>query len=644
VSDLTRVRVSIVGVVVVALFAALLARLWFLDVGPERSVGAGVQSPVYARRVIQTESPRGRILDRNGVPLVVDRVAWAMTLDRSLAPREHARVLAQLSRILHVPAATLQARYDDPRQPVLKPAVIAVDVTQGERLQILERAEDFRGVYVEQLTVRSYPQGTLAAQLLGYVGDVPADQLAKLKMRGYDVNDTIGRAGIEAAYERDLRGRPMRETVQVDPTGKQVGPPLRVEPGAIGDDLYLSLNVNVQRIAEDSLLQGIAQARTLRTKVNNQYVNLTAPAGSVVVLNVRDGSVLAMASYPWYDPTTWVGGISPANFAALNDPAQHTPLLERATQGQYAPGSSFKLVTSLAMLWSGVRTVNTYYADTGQTQIGNTVFHNDSGEVLGGITLPSAIARSSNAYFASAGGDMWNRWRAGDPNAGLALQNVAHDFGFGAPTGIEIDEAKGFIGDPKWKQATANAIWPTEEQKRENGGWYPGDEANLAIGQGVLTVTPLQLADAYATFANGGTLWQPHLGMAVKNPATNALVRGIAPHAVRTIPIDPVTRQAMLAGFEGVVTYGTAAGAFQGFPFAQVLVAGKTGTAQVPSQGPTSLFAGFFPADNPQYVIVSVVEGAGYGAQTSAPIVRHIIEQMSGLQAAPVHVNAGGND
>jgi penicillin-binding protein 2 len=636
--------VSIIGVIVVALFTALLARLWFLDVGPDRGAGAGVQSPVYAQRVIQTASPRGRILDRNGVPLVVDRVAWAITIDRSLAPAVHARVLAQLAKVLHVPVATLEARYEDPRQSVLKPPVVAVDVAQDARLQVLEHAEDYPGVNVEQLTVRSYPQGTLAAQLLGYVGEVPADKLAKLRTEGYDVNDTIGRAGIEAAYERDLRGRPTRETVQVDATGKQVGPPLRVDPGAIGNDVYLSLDVNVQRIAEDSLLQGIEQARTLRTKVNGQYANLTAPAGSVVVLNARDGSVVAMASYPTYDPTMWVGGITPANFAALSNPAQHTPLLERATQGQYAPGSSFKLVTSLATLWSGVRSVNTYYDDTGQTQIGNAVFHNDSGEVLGAITLPSAIARSSNAYFASAGGQMWNLWRNGDRNAGLALQNVAHDLGFGAPTGIEIDEAKGFIGDPKWKQATANAIWPTEEQKLENGAWYPGDEANLAIGQGVLTVTPLQLADAYATFANGGTLWRPRLGMAVRNPATNALVRTVAPHATRTLPIDPATRAAMLAGFEGVTTYGTAAGAFQGFPFAQIPVAGKTGTAQVPNQEPTSLFAGFFPADNPQYVVVSVVEGGGYGAQTSAPIVRHIIEQMNGLQAAPVQVNAGGND
>ena len=301
-SDNSRVRVSIVGVVVVALFCTLLARLWFLQAGPENSLK--VQAIVDSTRLIQTESPRGEILDRNGRVLVKDRASWAVTLDRDLTPATATRVLGQLAEQLKIPLKDLRSQYESQRQSLLEPAVVALDVGQADRLAIMQDPQDYPGVNVKQLTVRQYPQGDLAAQLLGYVGEVPANELASLKKKGYEIGDEIGRAGAEAAFESVLRGRPRRETIEVDPRGQQVGAPVDVVNGAVGANVYLTIDSKVQRAAEDSLKQGIESARTLQNVNVKQfrYETLKAPAGAAVVLDTSDGSVAAMASFPTYPP------------------------------------------------------------------------------------------------------------------------------------------------------------------------------------------------------------------------------------------------------------------------------------------------------------------------------------------------------
>jgi penicillin-binding protein 2 len=654
-SDNSRVRVSIVGVVIVALFSALLVRLWFLQMGPEQDLR--VQAVVRSTRVVQTEMPRGRILDRFGKVLAQDRVAWAVTVDRDLGTRTRTRVIGQLAELLGTPytAVALQSQYDSPRQSPLKPAIVALDVDQDRRLAILEHREDFPGVRVQRLTVREYPyvrwdlRHDLAAQVLGYTGEIPEEQLEKLRSKGYQEGSSIGRAGIEASYEDELRGKPRRETVEIDPTGKQVGPALSVEEGTVGNDVQLTIDANIQEVAERSLQEAITQARELQNHdIRDHFETLKAPAGSVVVLDVRDGSVLAMASNPGYDPTQFVGGISEANFQWLNDGVNNYPLVNRATQGQYAPGSTFKLVTSVAMTRFGVRSAFQWINDSGSVTIGadKRVFRNAGGHGNGSVNLQRALTVSSDVYYYTAGNDFWNRWNNGDVQGGLGIQQVAREFGFGEPSGIELDESKGRIPDPEWKRKFADAIYETEAEKADYGSWHPGDNVNLSVGQGDLLVTPLQLANAYATFANGGTLWTPHLGLNVKDPATGKVVRNIAPKARRTVPIDPAVRDLMRQGFVGAVTdrNGTATASFRGFPFEQVELAGKTGTAQVAGKGDTSLFASFFPASNPQYVVVAVVEEAGFGAQTAAPIVRSVIEAMHLLPTTPVTIVDQGSD
>jgi penicillin-binding protein 2 len=648
-TDSSRVRVSIVGVVVVALFSTLLVRLWFLQSGAESSLK--VQADIASTRVIQSESPRGEILDRNGAVLVKDRPSWAVTVDRTLDPHTVKRVLGQLAEQLGVDAKTLESQYTSQRQSPLKAAVVALDVSQENRLAILQDPQDYPGVHVMRLTVRSYPQGELAAQLLGYVGEVPEADMARLAKRGYEPGDSIGQAGVEAVFESVLRGRPLRETVLVNPQGRQVGSPVDVQPGTVGDNVWLTIDAKFQKAAEDSLLQGILAVRKLQNKdpqvTAHGFHTFNAPAGAAVVLDARDGSVVADASYPTYPPDWWVGGISQNNYNTLTSPYGGYPLLNRATQGVYAPGSTFKLITSLAMTQNGIRSVGDYYTDNGHVRLDGTDFKNAGGEVFGPVNLEQALTVSSDSYFYTVGDEFWHIWKGGDPNRGLGIQEKARELGFGTPTGIEIDENSGRVPDPQWKADFARQYYKNARDREANSIWYPYDDIFPAVGQGDLVTTPLQLANAYAAFANNGTLWQPHVSDKV-TAAGGQVVERYQPKAIRHISFDPATRAAMLAGFQGALANpkGTASAAFQGFPFAQVPIAGKTGTAQVAGKDDTSLFVGMFGGtpENPRYIVAVVVEQAGFGAQTAAPIARRIIERMSNLPTPSVVVTEQGHD
>jgi penicillin-binding protein 2 len=648
-TDSSRVRVSIVGVVVVALFSTLLVRLWFLQSGAESSLK--VQADIASTRVIQTESPRGEILDRNGVVLVQDRPSWALTVDRMLDERTLTRVLGQLGEQLGIDSKTLLSHYQSPRQSPLKPAIVALDVSQENRLAILQDPQDYPGVHVSRLTVRSYPEGDLAAQLLGYVGEIPEGDMARLEKRGYEPGDSIGQAGVEAVFESALRGRPRRETVLVNPQGRQVGSPVDVQRGTVGDNLYLTIDSKVQKVAEESLAQGIAAVRTIQNKdlASKGFFTFKAPAGSAVVLDASTGEVVADASFPTYSLNDWVGGISQDDYDKLTSPDGGYPLLNRATQGQYAPGSTFKLVTSLAMTQNGVRGVGDYWTDNGTVPLDGSNFSNAGNppEVFGPVNLEQALTVSSDTYFYSVGDDFWHIWKNGETERGLGIQAKARELGFGSPTGVELDESSGRVPDPEWKADFARKYYKDKKDQESNAIWYPFDDIFPAVGQGDLTVTPLQLANSYAAFANDSTLWQPRIAARITE-SDGKPVRSFESKAIRHLTFDPATRAAMMAGFKGAIANdkGTAHEAFLGFPLDQVPVAGKTGTAQVADKGDTSLFVGMFggPPDQPKYIVAVVVEEAGFGAQTAAPIARRIIEQMNHLPTPPVVVTEQGHD
>jgi penicillin-binding protein 2 len=656
-----RVRVAIVGIVVMALFSALLGRLWFLQVASsEASVAVIAQNTL--RSVLQ-ESPRGLILDAEGHVLVEDRVAWAVEIDRrvvggnglkltSSETKERATIVARLSAVLGISVNAINRRIDDPRQSQFAPAVVAVgtEVPDRVRLEILERQEDYPHVSVDMLPYRYYPDASLAAHVLGYVGQVSGPAEAQ-KHPGYGDTDTIGRAGVEAAYDSYLHGTSQQEEVAVDPSGRIVGSPVVKKAGQPGDSVQLTINARVQKIAEQSLAQGIKLARTeknseLKTLRPNETYK--APGGSVVVLDANTGAVVAMASYPTYAPSEFVGGITESEYENLTAPPAR--LLNRATQGLYAVGSSFKLISSIAAVRFNYRGEYTTIQDNGSISVQGQVFKNANHQSHGTVDLRKALTVSSDVYFYTLGDAMWSTWRAGDPSRGYAIQEVARQFGFGQKTGIPIAESIGRVPDAKWKQAFAKQLYSSPQLQAENGSWNPGDNMELAVGQGDLLATPLQLADAYAAFANGGTLYQPQLASRILDPVTHKVVKVINPKVTRRIGIDPQLRSALMDGFIGAVsnTAGTAYDAFKGFPLAQYPVAGKTGTAEVVMNkagdlSDTSVFVGMVPANQPKYVVVSLVEQAGFGAAISAPIVRRVIESLLGLPTPSITAATGSD-
>src|SRR5437773_5597267 len=422
-----RLRLGVVGIVVVSLFAALLARLWYLQVlaGPTYRV----QADVNRVRTIYTEAPRGRILDRQGRVVVDNKVSDAVVVSREELGKHRDEVLPKLSTLVGIPIADLEKRVDDKRYSPFKPVPVAEDVPKTTIIYIREHQAEFPGVGGVQLTERFYPDGPLAAHLLGWVGEINGGELAGLKKKGYREGDNIGKSGIEKVYEDDLRGKPQVERLEVDSKGRVLRS-LGTEPGVQGHDVQLTMDTDIQKLAEDSLGQGLQAARSTYDRSSAKH--FIAPAGAVVVLDPKDGSVLALASNPTYDPSIFVNGIKPEVFAQLQDPGSYFPLNDRAIQGQYAPGSTFKLATALAALKRGIINPTFTLDDGGRIKIGNRIFKNAGGEANGRVNIVRALTVSSDVFFYNLGNQFWNqRSQFGD-----AIQDSAHDLGLGKRTGV----------------------------------------------------------------------------------------------------------------------------------------------------------------------------------------------------------------
>jgi penicillin-binding protein 2 len=385
-----------------------------------------------------------------------------------------------------------------------------------------------------------------------------------------------------------------------------------------------------------------------------------AGGGSVVALDPNDGSVVAMASNPTYDPRQFAAGMTAQEFELLNQPDSNFPLVNRAVQGVYAPGSTFKPFTAIAGLQTGQLDPMAGFNDQGCLNIGNEVRCNAKRTAHGIVNLPAALTVSSDTYFYDVGRDMWQHYNLWDKakgngggaeeemNKGYAIQNTAKAYGFNRPTGVGLrDEAGGRVPDQLWKERF-NQNEPDPQLKRERSLWLPGDNVNIAVGQGDLLVTPLQLATGYAAIANGGTLFTPRLASAVLEPGTGLdqpqpVLRDLPTQPTRSTGLAPEHRQVVMEGLVGATTTrgGTARAAFQGL--GGPTVAGKTGTAQSEGKQDTSLFVGISPADQPQYVVMAVIEEGGFGAAVAAPVVARIIEGMNGAAGgAPVDVQPAG--
>lgn len=627
--DSLRFRMTALGVVVACLFGALFVRLWYLQVLETSQFKVAAQQ--NGVQLVYTPAHRGRILDRNGKVIVDNQIVNVLAVNRVLI-KKHPEGVTELAALLGQPVESIKLKIADPRYTNLAPVPVA-EPTPDQLTYVAEHPDSFPGVSVIQQVVRTYPYGSLAAHLLGYDGQITAVQLAARKGQGYRNGDEVGQAGVESAYESQLRGTAGVTKYEVDSNGKVIGI-LDSQPPVQGHDLRLSIDLNFQNLAEDSLYQGLMAARaTVDRNRGSQLAgkNYPAPAGAAIVLDPQNGQVLALASQPTYDPAEFTGGLTQAQYDHLTSQASHDPEEDRATQGLYTPGSTFKLVTATAALNSGLVTPGTPYVDRGYIKVGGQRFNNDGGFAYGTINLQTAITVSDDSYFYTLGADFWQGGKS------LAIQDTAHAYGFGAITGIPIGgESRGLVPDP----TTRRKEYQQYPNLYATGTWFTGDNVNLAIGQGELTVTPLQLANAYATFANGGTLYQPQVAIDTEGQNGQKLMT-IGARPVGQVPLSAGDRAAMLAGFTGVVGdgNGTAHGAFAGWPFNGLQVAGKTGTAQVQGKEPTSVFLCWAPADHPQYLVAVVEEQAGYGASAAAPVARRILAGLYGLPTPnPVYI------
>lgn len=716
--DSSRLRLRILGVVAVSLFVALFGRLWFLQALESEQFEVRAESNIT--RSIRTQAPRGQILDRNGRVLVENRLSTVVTINRD----EHRQALialgfetgdertefreqmfadlaAELSQSGQLTkVADLQDAFDDGSFSDFEDIPIARDVDDELLIFIGERPDRFPGVQVDQDIVRSYPFGSSAAHVLGYVGSItqgelnekadlyliddpesddPLIQIQDPNGKQYRNNDEIGKQGIEAFFEDDLRGVPGTREILVDNVGNLVDVIEGSERAPIqGSDVQLTIDIDLQVLLENELTRALDRARGI--EVTQDEEPFRAPAGAAVIMDPRDGSILAMASFPTFNPGDFIDGISQQQFDELNDPEAHQPLLNRTISEIYPAASTFKPFTAIAAEehnvfgWRFVDDWNVPISDPGywDLQSCNIDF---TGDVAGaiesgcrkrnagsasmeGVDLQHSLAFSSDTYYYRIGEAFWVAPDDEiDPNG---IQQTARNFGYGVPLGVQLpEEAGGSI--PTSEQFLQRHLDNPEAFPR--GNWTAGDNTNIAIGQGEVAVTPLQLANSYAALANGGTVFSPNVVQRiVPNEEGGGDPVEFGPRVLAESPIPAAIEDQILDGLIGAVALpkanleqpsGTAFNAFND-PFENDLdgaildlinwpVAGKTGTAEVLGRADNSMFVGFGPSGStrfgtsvqtPEYVVAVVLEEAGFGSQIAAPMVARIFDQIANDEVA----------
>jgi penicillin-binding protein 2 len=627
---------SVLGIVVFALFAALFARLYYLQIMATDQYQVAAQANRI--RVVPVEAPRGRILDRNGVVLVDNRISVRVTIDRTvvneLEDDERLRVLTAVADGLAragTPKTVEQLEEDlaNQRYSPYVPVPVASNVPEDLKIWIDEHGSELPGVAAERVAVRHYPYGQLAAHVLGYTGQIIDEEFEEKtgSAKPYTLNDEIGKYGVEKIYEDDLRGTPGSRSIEVDAENK----PIRVveqEDPIPGDDIVLNLDINVQAQAEQALQSGLAIAQT--RPCTGCTTEPKAEVGSTVILDPNNGGVLAMASFPSFNPADFVDGISDAEWDLLTAEENNAPLNNWAIQGQYAPGSTFKPFSAVSALQAGLITPDSTVYDDGVYEVpdcsgDSCSFSNDQEKQYGMVDLRRSLTVSSDFFYYGLGARFWiEQDRLGGPER---YADLLKQWGFDSDTGIDLSsEQAGRIPSPSWLAEYCESVGCVEGAD----SWRTGNNVNMAIGQGDVLVTPLQIASGYATIANGGTVWQPHVVKAVLDGVTKEIKRSVDPEPIGKIEITPEWRQALYDGLTGVTTQsgGTAVGAFSGFPTDTFPIAAKTGTAQVAGKAPTAVFGAFGPANNPQYAISVLLEEAGYGGSVAAPVARRLFDVL----------------
>lgn len=628
----TRTRMKVLAALVLFMFGAITTRLWFLQVlASDEFSELADQNQV---RLVPIEPIRGQIVDRKGRVLVGNRPSTVVLVDRREMAGQEDEVLFRLSNLLDRPVQDIVERLESVRYLPFEPIPVAEDVPEEAIFYIGEHPHMFPGVTFSVTPVRQYPQGSLAAHLLGYVGEISAEQLAEPEFEDYGQGDVVGKAGVESVYEAFLRGNPGTRGVRVNAQGRVLDDNFRSQSPVPGATLVLSIDAKAQELAERSLALGIKLARQVQDRESGRA--LSADGGAVVVMDPRNGQVLALASNPTYDPSIFLGGLTTKEFAPLNDPENHQPLLNRAIQSGYPPGSTFKPFVAGAALRQGFVKMDGFYpcpptyiipGDTQQRVWRNWTSHN-----YGHITLAESLVVSCDTVYYPMGSKFWAEYYRSDRQNEI-FQRRMREMGFGARTGIDLpSEFAGIVpgGEYKKQLYESNPSAYCVGSCADESPWYPGDYVNMSIGQGFIQSTPLQLAVGFSAIANGGTLWEPHVGLRAETPEGKVL-RKIEPVARGNLPFSKKVTNFLRGSMRGVAERGTAASAFLGFPLDEIPVSGKTGTAEIIPRQPYSWFAAMAPADDPKYVVVVMVEQGGHGSTTAAPVVRRILEGLFGL-------------
>jgi penicillin-binding protein 2 len=629
-------RLAGLGLAFLGFFVVLFFRLWFLQV----AAGATYEDEAARQqvRVVATPAPRGEIRDRGGNLLAGSRASLSVLIDPRLLPddEEQQSVIAhKLAALLKMAPVEVEALIEEELAKGFGDRFrVAFDVSQEQALFVFEHGGEFPGVVVEPVPVRRYPEGSLGAHLLGYIGKVTKeDQESDPGLRALDL---IGRSGVERQYDEFLRGTSGFVKYQVNARGEILSV-VGESPPVSGGNLMLNVDGSLQRVLEESLGAGITLARALESP---------APRAAGVVLDPRDGSVLAMASVPAFVPEDFVGGISPDEYAVIQ---QQGAELNYAIQGLYHPASTFKTVTYVMALEEGI-----YYPHDEHGASGPDVpvfcdghlefgFEEESQQVFtdwkpdghGMVDIHGALEQSCDIYFWQIALGIWRNYQGTSQES--VIQEWARRLGFGHQTGIDLPfEKDGLIPDRRWFEARQAEGSPLVRPK-EQGGWVGGDLMNVVIGQGAVSATPLQVATAYAAMVNGGTVWEPRLVDKVVDQE-GATVVDNPPSVARELDLEPRTVGLLKEDLARVVSgySGTARGAFGDFGSGMTQVGGKTGTGEAEGKEDSAWFVGVAPLDDPRWVVAVVIEEGGSGGRVAAPVVRRVLQYLTGQQMTEV--------
>jgi penicillin-binding protein 2 len=664
-----RVRLSllVVQIFVLTLMIALLGRLFYLQVAAAPRYKDAALS-IQSRDVINP-AVRGLIVDSSGIPLALNRVGLAITVDRitlDKQPDKGASVLVKVSNLLglsytdvyrstrlcgELPKNEKAGCWTGSRY---QPIPITKEADPEIALQIVERTSEYPGIGATPVALRNYPgyAGVNAAHELGYVGPVTEEDLSGVNGRSYYRSESIGKTGLEFQYDSYLRGTPGIRTVIVDRKESITRESQNTQPIG-GNHLVTSLDVRLQAGVEKALADAVGRARAS---------GYPGDSGAAVVMDIRNGQILAMASYPTYDPNSWEKGLSVKDAKALFSEKNNVPALSRPMQGLFAPASTFKAVSLVAAANAGYN-LNATYDCPSQTQIGTRAFQNFDSQALGRMNMKRAMAVSCDTIWYQIAYDEWVR------DGGLRPKSNPNDYFFKAAEGFQVNkktgidmpsESAGRLANREWRkdwydqnkdfycnykdrakksQLTTFLIELARENCLDGDKIRAGDAVNFSIGQGDTVITPLKLTQMYAALGNGGKILRPSVAKAVVS-TDGKIIKKIEPKQLGTLPATPATLKLLEESFRDVVTSGTAAGAFAGFP---VAISGKTGTAQVfgrnangSLKADTSWFASYGPTQNPRYAVVMMVSQGGFGASVSGVGVRKIYETLFGVTGSRI--------